>query len=98
MENKQRSTIETRNLCLKTAATYVSKDRIGVHGEPEDSFGNIAQLWSAYLGVPVSPSQVCVMMILLKIARTKNNPANFDNWIDIAGYSACAAGIECAGE
>jgi hypothetical protein len=30
------------------------------------------------------------MMCLLKIARQKSNPKNAENYLDLAGYSACA--------
>jgi hypothetical protein len=34
------------------------------------------------------------MMVLLKAARAKSNPQHVDNYVDAAGYAACAA--ECA--
>lgn len=65
------------------------------HGRPEDSFGDIADLWTAYLdiGREITPVDVAQMMILLKIGRAKENPKHQDNWVDMAGYAACAGEI-----
>ena len=74
---------------LDTAKGYVTDDRQNTHGKPEDTFGNMAALWSAYLGIDITDADAAAMMILLKVARIKENPAHEDNWIDSAGYSAC---------
>lgn len=76
---------------LKQAEACVLVNRQATHGAPEDSFGTIAKLWSTYLGLPIQDYQVSVMMVLLKVARTKARPTNDDNWVDIAGYAACGA-------
>lgn len=80
-----------RKETLDAAATCVLKDRQATHGKPEDSFGLIARLWSAYLGVTIEPHTVAIMMGLLKVARLKQNPNNDDSYTDLAGYAACAA-------
>lgn len=79
---------------LDTAKGHVTKDRNATHGEPEDSFGMIAKLWSARLGIDLRSDQVCIMLCDLKTARAWTNPDHADNWIDLAGYAAC--GGECA--
>lgn len=62
----------------------------------EDSFAKIAELWTAYLGgritmaFELSPADVCLMMILLKIARVDCGHNVEDSLVDIAGYAACA--------
>lgn len=86
----------TRKECLDSAAKAVLTDRNQQYGEPEDNFGKIAGMWSAYLGKPVSSCDVALMLALLKIVRAKSNPHHKDNWIDLAGYAAC--GAECAHE
>lgn len=83
----------TRKTILDTAEKCVCHDRQDTHGRPEDSFGDIADLWTAYKGVEFAPVDVAQMMILLKIARAKGNPAHTDNWVDMAGYAACAGEI-----
>ena len=57
----------------------------------EDTFPTIAKLWSAYLSKPISESDVCALMILLKAARLSVGYSSADSLVDIAGYAACAA-------
>ena len=87
----------TRTGILNQAEKYVTKDRAATHGDMEDNFQTIADLWSNYLGISddieLSPTDVAVMMTLLKIARVKSNPANADNWVDACGYMACGGEI-----
>ena len=81
----------TRSECLDIAKEIVCKDREGTYGKPEDNFKLIADLWSAYKGVEFTSHDVAMMMILLKIARISAGKYKSDNYIDIAGYAACAA-------
>ncbi len=78
-----------RATILREAEQAVTKDRNATHGEPEDTFGSIARVWSARLGVELRPDQVCIMLMDLKTCRAWTNPAHPDNWIDGAGYAAC---------
>lgn len=82
-----------RSEVLSTASNLVNGDRDQVHGAPCLTFGRIADLWSAYLGFSVSPSDVASMMVLFKVARLIANKSHPDNWVDIAGYAACGAEI-----
>lgn len=75
------------------AAALVSGDRARTHGDKFQNHMNIATLWTAYLGVPVTPLQVAQMMVLLKVARTKGGSLNRDDFVDAAGYSGVAAEI-----
>lgn len=74
---------------LDAAKAAVTRDRAATHGNPENTFGMIAASWSAKVGVPITPAQVCLMMADLKICRAWGNPGHDDNWTDMAGYSAC---------
>ena len=79
---------------LEQAAEIITKDRAQTHGEDaENSFGKIADMWTAYLEHPVSREDVCAMMVLLKMARVSNNPMHMDSWIDAVGYSAIGGEI-----
>ena len=78
---------------LDKAKEYVTKDRASQHGDMEKNFTLIADYWSIHLGWLIEPTDVAVMMNLLKIARIKSNPANLDNFIDGAGYMACGGEI-----
>ncbi len=91
----QQETPTTRKTILDAAEKCVCRDRQDTHGRPEDSFGAIADLWTAYLGTgrEIDPVDVANMMVLLKIARAKGNPKHQDNWVDMAGYAACAGEI-----
>ena len=82
-----------RSEILDTAKKYVTKDRAADHGNMEDNFEMIAELWGVYLGVEVYSPDVAQMMTLLKIARAKSNPYHLDNYIDAAGYMACGGEI-----
>lgn len=79
----------TRAGILDEAKRCVTQDRQATHGKPEDTFGMIARVWSAKLGVEVTAAQVCLMLADLKICRAWGNPAHKDNWVDLAGYAAC---------
>ena len=83
----------TRKECLTAAIDVVCKDRQNTYGSPEDNFKLIADLWSTYTGTKISPRDVAVMMILLKTARVRTGINHSDNFVDIAGYAACAAEI-----
>jgi hypothetical protein len=90
-----------RETVLDQAKAYVTRDRQNDHGKPEDTFGLIADLWNAYLfGGPkelvsgITHTDVAMMMALLKIARQRQNPAHEDNYVDLAGYAACAAELQ----
>ena len=86
-----------RTEILKKANDIINNDRQATHGKPEDSFYNIAQLWSAYLNHSLSVIDVAMLMTLMKIARVKNNTKHDDNFIDICGYSAIAGELNAGG-
>ena len=78
-----------RETVLDEAKRIVNGDRNEQYGEPEDTFAEIAALWEIYLECAISPRDVAMMMILLKVARD-NNKHKRDNLVDICGYAACA--------
>jgi hypothetical protein len=82
-----------REQVIQEAAKCVLRDRNATHGEPENNFRDIADLWTAYLGYEVNATQVACMMALMKIARLKHTSANRDSWVDLIGYAACGAGV-----
>jgi len=84
----------TRNDILQAAAKAVCSDRNQQYGEPEDNFKAIARLWSAYLGIHISPLMAAAMMILFKVGRIETSPSPTDDtFVDIAGYAACGGEI-----
>lgn len=80
-----------RKIILDTAAQAVLSDRNLSYGEPEDSFAQLAKVWSLRLGVEVSAPQAALMLIDLKLIRLWGNTAHQDSWVDVAGYAACGA-------
>jgi len=83
----------SRGALLDKAKEIITNDRQNTHGQPEDSFRRIADLWSGYLTVGVQEEDVAVMMALVKVARIMENPRHADNWIDGAGYFACGGEV-----
>lgn len=81
-----------RQQVLSAAELVVSKDRNSTYGEPEDNFGRIAAMWSAYLEKDITSRDVAWLMVLLKVAREVHAP-HPDNPVDVAGYAACAAEV-----
>ena len=60
------------------------------YGDKKTNHNNIAKLWSAYLGIDLNAHDVAILMLLLKIARTKSGNPTEDTYIDMVGYSAIA--------
>lgn len=86
--------VSVRSQVLRDAERIVTKDRNSQYGEPEDVFRTIADLWTAYTGdIDFTKADVAIMLILLKVARLRNNTRDLDSWVDIAGYSACGAEV-----
>ena len=72
---------------LKSAAEAIS-NRHDRHGDYRACHKSIAGLWSAYLAVSLTPTDVARMMILLKVARSQEgDESDPDHATDIAGYA-----------
>jgi len=92
---------EIRAQFLDHVKELVCKDRNVTHGDAEDNFRVIGQLWDVYLtntplttdAVSINNVDVAIMMCLFKVARLMANPKNMENWHDLAGYAACGGGI-----
>ncbi len=82
---------------LKEVEKLVCTDRNVTHGDAEDNFRVIAQLWNVYIlnskGTDLNNKDVAIMMCLFKVSRLMSNVDNIDNWLDLAGYAACGGGI-----
>lgn len=79
-----------RVTALRNAATIISGDRDTQYGGPEENFGRIAKIWSVILGSDITPEDVAMMMVGLKVARYASRSGfQPDTWIDIAGYGGC---------
>ena len=71
---------------LEEAARVVDGPREKSYGPPNRSFERIAALWSQVLDIKVTPQQVGLCMVLLKVSRECNRHQR-DNLVDIAGYA-----------
>ena len=69
-------------------AAHVLRERRSTYGDPRQSMAAIAARWSITLGHPVTPAQVALCMIDLKLARLVRDPRHLDSLRDVAGYAA----------
>jgi len=74
-------------MLLKHAAAVVANRRES-YGEPRAALEVVAKRWSLTLGRSVTPAQVALCLIDLKLARLAHNPAHLDSTVDVAGYAA----------
>ena len=81
------------NTILDEAKEIIYGDREKTYGDPAKNLNQIASLWALYLNKSISPQDVCMMMILLKVAR-QSNAYTRDNLVDIAGYAALNSRLE----
>ena len=77
--------MSTESSVLLEAQKLVHGDRNADYGHPLDDFARTARMWSAILGVEVSPEQVGLCKVAVKISRQCNRPKR-DNLVDGAGY------------
>ncbi|MCP5399873.1 hypothetical protein D5I55_01400 [Chakrabartia godavariana] len=66
----------------------VLEERRDDYGDPAEQFRAIADRWSITLGTPITPAQVALCMIDLKLARLAYDPGHFDSLVDVIGYAA----------
>lgn len=63
------------------------------YGSPYANHVAVAQLWSVLLQKDVSPNEVVMCMVALKLARLIHEPTHDDSWADIIGYGGIGRGI-----
>ena len=74
---------------LDEAAEIITGPRREVYGPVDRSFGTVASAWGSILGIEVTPRDVALCMIALKVMRDAHKPGR-DNLVDICGYAALA--------
>jgi len=70
---------------LEEAKRIVHGERGENYGHPFEDFSRTAKIWSAILDIKVTPEQVALCMVGVKISREINRPKR-DNIVDGAGY------------
>ena len=74
-------------------AQAIIRDRGAVYGDARENMHETAARFSMTLGHKVTPAEVCLLMIDLKLARLKETPGHIDSVIDIMGYAALLAEV-----
>jgi hypothetical protein len=70
---------------LEEAQRLITGERNQTYDHPLDNFERIAAIWSVVLGIKVTPEQVGLCMVGVKLAREAYLPKR-DNLVDGAGY------------
>lgn len=78
---------------LVEAERIINGQRRADYGGPLESFTRIANYWTAYLqsrpaNGPITPENVAMMMVMMKIARAEQG-YHRDSLVDVAGYAGC---------
>lgn len=76
------------------AHRIVYNDREQVYDDPNMNFNKLAHMWTGHLlkklkpGETITPRDVALMQVLLKVSREGFRPQR-DNRVDIIGYTLC---------
>jgi hypothetical protein len=68
----------------------VNRERQGTYGDPTPNMELLADLWSAFLGIPLSAEDASLMLVLLKVMREKQSGYKVDypdNVVDVVGWA-----------
>lgn len=91
---KKKEAPEAKSSILDEAKRIIYGDREKTYGSPDKNLTLIALLWAEYLdgkygtAHPLNVDDVCLMMVLLKVARLANDSEHRDSQVDLAGYVA----------
>ncbi len=79
---------------LDTAKALTCGDRDQDYGSPTANHIDIARGWEVLLNARITPAQVALCMVWVKMCRAKTSPQKLDHYADGAAYMAIAG--ECA--
>ena len=82
-----------RTEILREAERLTSNDRNKNYGDPLVNHQRIAAIWSVLLGQDITPSQVALCLVGVKLARLVQTPDHLDSFVDGAAYFAIAGEI-----
>lgn len=71
-------------------AAEINRDRMATYGDPRPNYEMLAKLWSAMLGVEISPEMAVAMVLQLKVMREVCGGFRGDykdNLEDICGFA-----------
>ena len=74
-------------------ASAVVGHRRDIYGAFDSVFERVATCWSQVLGTRVTPAQVIICLIDLKVVRVARDPKHLDLITDIAGYAGVLAEV-----
>ena len=80
--------MEKEDIC-DIAKRLTSYDRQLDYGSPIEDFTKQARMWSVILNTNVTPQQIAMCMIAVKLCRMTNSPRHRDSAIDVVGYARC---------
>ena len=90
----------TRDELLEEAKTLINGPRAEQYGSALINHERIATIWNVLLQrkllSKITPEEVTMMMIGLKLARLSQDADQNDTWIDIIGYAALGGEIKDA--
>ena len=72
---------------LKHVANVIA-ERSSQYGDASSNMAAIATRWSATLGREITPPQVVLCLLDLKLARLAHDPTHEDSAVDVCGYAA----------
>jgi len=72
---------------LRHVANVVA-ERSTRYGDASSNMAAIAARWSATLGHEITPAQVVLCLLDLKLVRLAHDPAHEDSAVDVCGYAA----------
>lgn len=85
MPGPEDSLHDRQETVLEEAQRLIIGERNLSYDHPLDNFNRIAAIWSVVLGIEVTPEQVGLCMVGVKLAREAYQPKR-DNLVDGAGY------------
>ncbi len=79
----------TEPIELTASGLVRNGQREATYGHPGQDFMRTAHMWTGLLEKPVSPLEVALAMVQLKVSRLKADPNHHDSLVDAVGYLIC---------
>jgi hypothetical protein len=92
-----------QNNIAEEAASIVYGDREQTYDDPNRNFDKLGYMWTGHLlnklkpGERITPQDVALMQVMLKISREGFRPKR-DNRVDMIGYTLCLDRIESSSD